>query len=179
MKIFTIHLNVKKIPPIAERGRHVLILLQDVSDHYILGTKKMYPRGIVRFVGGGVEKHETFLQAARRELYEELKISCGLKEPHELVQIIAHLTDHEGKKAYFVTTVYFLELGLRGVLPASDLNGVVRFTDEQFQNLIDHYHQLSTRIDPELHFAWYDYGQLYGFIHEVAWREFQKLLALR
>jgi len=179
MKTFTIHLNVKKSPIKAAKGLPVLILLRDAGGQYILGTKKAYPRGIARFVGGGVEKFETFLQAAKRELLEELKVSCGLKEPHELVKVIAHLTDSEGKKHSFTTTVFFLELGLRGILPGSDLHGVVRFTDEQFQNLIDHYRQLPTRIDPETHFAWYDYGQLYGFIHEVAWREFKKLLALR
>ncbi len=175
MVINTLHLNVQEIPPIALRKRHVLFMIRDSAGKYLLGEKKIYPVGICRMVGGGVEEHESFIEAAQRELNEELNISATRTELKELVQVLAHITDQTSKTYKFTTTIYFLNLGLRKILPGDDLDGVLRLTKVEFEALIQRYYHLSKEIDPQFHFSWYDYGQLYGPIHRVALEESERM----
>lgn len=175
MKIAAIHINVKKVPPIVLRKRHVLIMIRDEAGRYILGHKNKYPELIYRFVGGGVEPTENYDEAAARELYEELKIYPQSHELRELIRIIAHVTDETGTTYKFTTGVYLFDLGINKMLPSSDLDGVVRLTQPAFEDLITRYFLLSKDVEPHFGFAWYDYGQLYGNIHRIALGQSKKL----
>jgi len=164
-----------KVPPVFKRNRHVVVLLQDLSDRFVLGQKKVYPKGIVRMVGGGVEKYEPFFKAATREVYEELNYYISRKDLTELAQVVARITDDQGQVITFRTAIYFAQLERKPISPSDDLDGIVRLTEPEYLHLIQQYKRLSKEIDPAFNFSWYDWGQLYSYIHQVAWEELQTL----
>jgi 8-oxo-dGTP pyrophosphatase MutT (NUDIX family) len=174
MAIYSLAFSVQKAPPIMLRKRHVLILLRDQNSQYILGRKNIYPPGITRMVGGGVEEHEPFFAAAARELYEELKYSAPRKSLIELARVNALITDADQKKYQFNTAIYFVQLDKRPISPGDDLDDIARLSDPEFLSLIQKYKQLSKEIDSRFGFAWYDYGQLYSQIHQIAWQSLRK-----
>lgn len=169
MTIFSLAFNVQKVPPVMTRQRHALILLRDQNGHYILGRKKIYPKGIVRMIGGGVEKYEPFFRAASRELNEELRYYAPRTSLIELAEVYARITDQEGQVYKFQTAIYFTKLSRQPIFPSDDLDGIVRLSDPEFLHLIQNYRRLPKEIDPKFDFAWYDYGQLYAQIHQIAW----------
>jgi len=175
MPIYSLALHMQKAPPIVKRNRHVLVLLQDLSDRFVLGKKKIYPKGIVRMVGGGAEKFEPFFKAATREVYEELHYYVGRKDLAELAQIFARITDDDGQVFNFRTAIYFAKLERKPLFPSDDLDGIARLTEPEYLHLIQQYKRLPKEIDPAFNFSWYDYGQLYSYIHQVAWEELQTL----
>ncbi len=169
MIIHSVTLQVQKVPPIMTRKRHVLILLEDKNHRYILGHKKMYPKGISRMIGGGVDPHETFFNAAKREVYEELRYFVPRQDLLELAEVHAKITDAEGQTYTFNTAIYSAHLDRQPLFPGDDLDGIVRLSEPEYLRLIQRYRNLPKEIDPEFNFAWYDYGQLYGPIHQLAW----------
>jgi ADP-ribose pyrophosphatase YjhB (NUDIX family) len=173
-KTISLNLRVQYVPPVAQRKRHVLILLRDSNHRYILGKKNIYPSGIFRMVGGGVEKNEAYRPAAARELHEELKVFIPPRKLQELVKVIAHITDATQKVWIFTTVIFFYQLEGQGILPSDDLDGVVRLTEAEVEQLIHHFNQLSREVLPQENFSWYDYGQLYGTIHRIAFEELKK-----
>jgi 8-oxo-dGTP pyrophosphatase MutT (NUDIX family) len=174
MAIYSLAFSVQKAPPIMLRKRHVLILLRDRNNQYILGRKNIYPPGITRMVGGGVEEHEPFFAAAARELYEELKYSVPRRELIELAKVNALISDADRNKYQFNTVIYFVQLDKKPISPGDDLDGIIRLSDPDFLSLIQKYKQLPKEIDPKFGFAWYDYGQLYSQIHQIAWESLRK-----
>jgi len=169
MSVYSLTLRVQKTPPVMLRKRHVLILLRDQNNRYVLGQKKIYPKGISRMIGGGVETYEPFFRAASRELYEELKYFAPRQSLKEVGQVLARITDEAGQKFEFTTGLYFTQIERRPLFPSDDLDGIIRLSDPEYLALVQRYKNLPKEIDPQLGFAWYDYGQLYAPIHEIAW----------
>jgi 8-oxo-dGTP pyrophosphatase MutT (NUDIX family) len=167
MKHVTLTFEMKVIPKVATRGEHAMIVVRDNEGRFILGQKKIYPKGIVRFVGGGIEKDEDPLTGAHRELLEETGIYANEKELKELVKITSNISE-DGKKNYIFTVyLYLIEIDLRGIRPSSDLDNVVRLTEAELEDLVIKYSTLSKKLDPKVNFSWYDYGQLFGSIHRI------------
>lgn len=151
------------------RGHHVLILVENADGEFVLGAKKMYPDGIQRMVGGGVEGEETANVAAARELQEELGVTVLPAQLRHLFTLTADLTTPKSDQQYtFVTDVFYLNLGTTILQPASDLDGLVYVRTPELQKLIARYGQLSSDLDPRTGFAWADYGKLYGPLHQLA-----------
>jgi 8-oxo-dGTP pyrophosphatase MutT (NUDIX family) len=167
---------MQKVPPVMRRSKHVLIVIQDTEGKYILGSKNVYPPGIYRFVGGGVEKEETFMRAAARELFEELRIGTQHDELHEIAEVIAHIRDAEEKTYEFNTHIFFFKLKEHRMLPSSDLADIERLTEPEMLHMIDAYRMLSSKVNHNVGFSWYDYGQLYGKIHQIGLEETKKFL---
>ena len=74
-----------------------------------------------------------------------------------------------------MTYLFHYNVGNQTLHPTDDLDGVRELTKEEFEQLIQRFHQLPKEVDPTLGFAWYDYGQLYGAIHQIALEEFQRV----
>lgn len=159
------------------RIKHVLILMRDSDGLFILGDKPgFYPKGIVRLIGGGVSDEESFSEAAIRELNEEVHIKKSAAELYPLAMII---TDADTAKQHFklVTSIYFLQLHGENVTPDGDIRRIVRLNDHGMSKLIKKYYDLDDNNwyhGPEGNHSWGDYGKVYGFIHEIALKEFKK-----
>ena len=172
---YPLTLRITTVPPVAQRGNHVLILLEDGDHKFVLGSKKMYPPGIYRMVGGGVDGTETPLAAAQRELREELHISLAPEKLKQLATVRASITDQTEQSWIFTTYLFYARLRDELLMPSDDLDGVMHLSVAAYQNLLERFELLPTEIDPILHFAWHDYGQIYKPIHEIALREWKNM----
>jgi hypothetical protein len=159
------------------RKNHVLILLQLNNGNYILGKKRgFYPDHIARFIGGGVEKDEDPLLAAKREIEEELKININKGNLVHLAKITTNAKTNEGDMS-MTTNVFSLIIDSELKPTASDdLTGLVELTSNQFQQLISDMYSLTGTLKTEkFSFDWQDWGKIYGPIHELSLNEFLTL----
>jgi len=157
------------VPSVAKRGRHALILLENDHNHYLLGAKNIYPDNIYRMIGGGIEEGEEALPAAARELQEETGLEVPLDQLKHLSTITAQIDEQStGKHFTFITDLYLINVRNQKLTPSDDIQDLQEMTRGDIQQLITRYQQLSKEIDPDKGFAWYDYGQLYGAIHQIA-----------
>ncbi len=166
------------VPPVMKRGRHALIMVIDEQGKLVLGAKDIYPPGIVRFVGGGLEGNEDPKTGAARELQEELGIEVYPTALNEVATIIAQIDEESTKKAYeFTTYLYALTCDSQDITANDDLDGVRHLTLKEMEELISTYASLPSElitipsknpliIEEEI-FRWSDYGKLYGEIHRI------------
>lgn len=159
------------IPPVLQRGRHALIVLRDTDGKFVLGAKNIYPEGIVRFVGGGLDDAEPAEIGAARELEEEVGVRVDPPELRLLAEITADIISPE-RTMPFTTFLFFYDLGDVELHPADDLDGIVHLTLEEMKQLINHYAHLPKEIidigDGGNPFRWSDYGAYYGKVHQIA-----------
>lgn len=174
MQDVAIDLKFQLFPPHVHRGSHVLILLRDFQGHFILGCKAIYPDGICRLLGGGVEEGEEPDLAARRELEEETGLKVGEQELIKLGSVTAHLTDENQEQVTFVSHIYFHACGQAKLAATDDVDELCYLTPGEMHKLIERYRTLPNTIDPKVNFAWFDYGHLYSFIHQFALDEITK-----
>lgn len=174
MQIFHNQLQLKSVFDNLKRPRHVLIVLQDTSGNYYLGSKpKFYPTGIYRFAGGGVKKHETPLQAVVREFEEELGIPPEANSFTPLAQVITTAT-HKDQQYQNITSLFHYQIKDPDQLkPGDDIEALEKMSPSQLASLVTAYQGLDLEdwfINQEgkrVH-SWHDYGQMYAFIHQVA-----------
>lgn len=171
MKHYQLHLNVNEFPPVLQRGHHVLVFLQNSAGEYILANKDIYPKGISRMLGGGMDKGEDPAVAASRELEEETGLKVPPAELTPLIQFTAHITDATDDHVTFITYLYYYNIGEQIITPQDDIKGVTTLSEEKYFELLHRYEQLPKTIDEKRGFAWYDYGQFYGFVHRAAINE--------
>lgn len=172
-----LYLHLETIPGVMKRHQHVLILVQNELGEFVLASKKVYPPGIYRLIGGGIESGEEPDKAAHRELHEELHISPDPKDIIALAQVEAHITQSdEPHPIIFTTYLYFTKVQTQTLKPDSDIDEIKTFSVTQFEELIKKYRLLSADIDPHTGFAWKDYGRLYTKIHEIALNEWRQLM---
>lgn len=165
----TLQLSMNIVPPVAKRGRHALILLENDHQNYLLGAKDIYPKDIYRMIGGGIEEGEEALPAAARELQEETGLELPPEQLKHLSTVTAEIDEQStGKHFTFVTDVYLVNVGNQKLTPSDDIQDLQEMTRGDIQQLITRYQQLPKELDPEKGLAWYDYGQLYGAIHQIA-----------
>jgi ADP-ribose pyrophosphatase YjhB (NUDIX family) len=168
MQHIDLNLHTQVIPPIMLRGSHVLICLKDEQNRFVLGKKNMYPTGISRMVGGGIEGDEEPLPAALREIEEEVGLKLKPDDLTEIATITTNVEDKSGAAAVFVTYLFSAHVNSQDLKPDSDLDGLAHLNHQEMKQLIDTYAQLSDQIDSSVGFAWADYGKLYGPIHQLA-----------
>ncbi len=164
-------MNVLEIPRVMLRGHHVLICLRDAAGNYILGKKSIYPTKIVRFVGGAIEGNEAPLEAGRRELLEETGLTLPEERLESVATVIASITDQHDRSVTFTTYLFLATLNadeVKSLAAADDVETLVTLSPAEFNQLITDYAQLPMTIEGENDFAWGDYGQLYGYVHQLA-----------
>ncbi len=166
------------VPAVMKRGRHALIVLQDEHGNYILGVKDIYPQGIYRLIGGGLDDGEDPQVGASRELEEEMGIHTQPSDLSHLATITAKIHETTTNKHYsFTTYLYHVRANTSDLHPADDLDGMKAFSKEEMIDLINRYNQLPSDLavvakqhdgKAPAEFRWSDYGALYGRIHEIA-----------
>lgn len=154
------------------RSKHILIVLRDEQGKYILGEKpQFYPKGIVRFVGGGVNTHESWISAAIREIQEELQLDITKERLTALAQVRTQ-GEFDGKVYHNTTRLYELTLSKQEVIhPSDDISSVVYFDRKELQALVSRYKHLREDqwyVKDHYRHCWKDYGEMYSRIHEVA-----------
>jgi 8-oxo-dGTP pyrophosphatase MutT (NUDIX family) len=158
--------HFSKIPETFIRGDRALIVLKDVDGKFILGCKHVYPNGIYRLAGGGIEEGEDPTVAACRELEEELGIK---RDSMKLAALLAvHITSPE-KTTNFRIYLYETTLKTNEVLsPEDDIDDVIHLTREEMNALVDRFYDLPDEAD----FSWSNYGKIYGRVHEIALQQY-------
>lgn len=170
---YSFRFSFDPVPPNLLRSRHALIVVKDVSGNYVLGRKNIYPKGIVRFVGGGIKNGEAPAMGAQRELFEELGLHVLAKKLRQLAEIHAEITSR-GEKVLFTTYLFFADIGNTKLKPSDDLDGIVHFTTEEMRDLIQKYTHLPSDLvtvkqphDVRESFRWSDYGAYYSQVHKI------------
>lgn len=158
------------------RGRCVLIALKNSKDEVGVAEKNyLYPEGIYRFAGGGVDDGEEFSDAAVRELKEELEITVS---KDRLLQIADF---HISAYIESLDKNYFLQIRVYGLIlsehekfnPSDDITGIVFLNKEDQEILIKNYTNLEGFIEEDgKAVSWNDYGKIFGPIHEYVFKHF-------
>ncbi len=158
---------------------HVLIAVADQEGRIILGGKaSLFPPGITRFVGGGIDAGETPEQAAVQELTEELGIVLAAEQLVPLA--IVEITGVTPEQSYPLTEYLFYAQVPQGqTIQAGDDIATIEAIDlEELPGLVERY----LSIDPSLRstesdrypYRWLDYGKIYGRVHEIVYEEICK-----
>ncbi len=151
------------------RKHHALIVLRDPTGKFILSRKAVYPVGIYRLIGGGVEEEDTSsLEAAARELSEETTLSPDSKSLTPVCRIQAHITEQETEESFdFILDLfeYYIPKDQPFDIRDDELQKIRSFTVPDVKDLIEEYESLPDTIVPDYGFAWGDYGKLFGPVH--------------
>lgn len=148
-----------------------MVVVRDKNGDYLLGSKKVYPEGVVRFIGGGLDKNEKPIDGAVRELKEELGIELDEQTLKPLANITATIQGMPGTYR-FETYLYQTNIGDRKVEVGSDLDDIRRLSVEEMNELIARYRKLPDELVTledryTDQFRWSDYGKLFGPIHRI------------
>ena len=151
--IITRQVTLTTMPPVFLRGEHVPVLIRNQDNMFILGTKEMYPEGIARLVGGGLDE-DTPLK--------------GAITPDQLtpLAIVAYHISHS-EDIVFTAHLFFASID-QPVHPSDDLDGIIELSELELEKLIEKYAQLTSQTLPDLGFSWKDYGIIFGDLHQIA-----------
>lgn len=163
MKKFTLDFKLNTMPPVFLRGESCLIVCKNADGKFIMGSKKMYPDGIVRFVGGGLEESSPEIGAAR-ELEEELGVKISPGALRLLARITCNITHKE--PIVYVVHLFFAKID-SDFVASSDLDEVVLLDKNQMTELIEKYESLTDKTPPDLGFSWRDYGKVFAEVHRI------------
>jgi 8-oxo-dGTP pyrophosphatase MutT (NUDIX family) len=173
-KITKIDLNICVIKPFANLVRPKVVLVVPVlSDRRIaIGLKKDYlPPGLARFLGGGVREDEDFVNAAQREMQEEINILVPIESFKEIAEFMVSATDENGVKYSNTTKVFSFNVEADNKLVAGDdVSGSQFITTSKLKEIAKTYLNLPKTlwyIGEEGEFGWADYAKVYGPVHEI------------
>lgn len=156
------------VPPIFTRGRQVFIILKDLQGRIILSRKSAYPPGIYRLVGGGVHTGESPMQAATRELAEELNIHATEDQLQCRTQIHYRITGQDHYQ--YIADICTYKSPVQELSVHSELAALHPFTHHQLTRLIRRYQELSQDLaayDHQAAFRWSDYGKVFSHLHQL------------
>jgi len=158
------------------RKNHVLILVKNNHGKYILGQKKnFYADGISRMLGGGLNDGEDPQTAAQREIEEELKLKLNRDNFFPLGQIITKANTAIG---VMYMKVYLFGLILKedvDIVANDDISGISAYSEKDLELMISKMFKLTGEFrNDNFYFLHNDWGRIYGFIHELALKNFKK-----
>ncbi|HAU98844.1 MAG: hypothetical protein UX04_C0007G0029 [Microgenomates group bacterium GW2011_GWF2_45_18] len=172
---FHFRMKIDHIPTLFTRKRHALLVLQTAQGKFLLGSKTIYPEGIYRFAGGGVDEGEDPIEAGVRELQEETGIVRSKKDVKPLALVILDVTDSSGDKKsnyHFETNLMLIDVGDEKGKASDDVQDLVELTREEVEELVERYFHLPDEVadleNGRDSFRWSDYGRFYGWVHRIA-----------
>ena len=146
VKNYTYSFSFSHIPPVMRRGKHSLAILQDKKGNYILGGKDIYPKGIYRLIGGGVNSTEKPVQGLMREMHEETGLQVVQKNIKHLAHIESDFTNSKKQRFIFHIHLFHLVVDLNKLTPLTDLDEIRSFTPNEFKKLISNYSKLPSKL---------------------------------
>lgn len=174
-------LKVKITKPFGNllRKKHVLVVLKNENGQYVLGSKKIYPIGIFRFVGGGHEGTEKLIETAKREVFEEIGLKLKKSQLIALAEIEILASDLYKKTHRCLTYLFFAEIKNELLVAGGDLDKIKKLRKLDLERLIERYDRIDSslwfRSDQGFEFAWRDYGKVYGPIHQIGIKRIAEL----
>ncbi len=154
-------------------GAHVL--LKDGLNRWVLSRKHHYVEGLWRMVGGGIEPGEHPLQAAQRELQEELGLEV---DEGKLVPLVhAEVTSEIDGKNYSFSDFVFYASAPQPLRIADELEQLMQFSDAELNQAINYFNRLPNQpINADNRSgSWIDYGKVWGPIHQAAFERVKEL----
>jgi 8-oxo-dGTP pyrophosphatase MutT (NUDIX family) len=160
------------LPPVTKRGGQVLIALfsSNLQDLY-LSRKNVYPKGIYRLFGGGIDEHEEPLQTAPRELAEETRLNANPKDFIKINEFKYHILEQSiNNHVDFSVYLYsFIVPQNQTIIPSDDVDEYKVFHQPELLELIKKYKNLPDQLVTntfEGPFRWSDYGKVFAPIHQ-------------
>jgi len=158
------------------RKSTVLIMCQDEFGRFLLGAKPyLYPEGIARMLGGGVDKNEDIKIAAQREIKEELNYSISLDKIKPLCDVITYAQSPTNKYE-MISHVFYIHVDSKKVSPGDDIKNILYLNEKEYVEMANKLLSLPQDLiynDKEGHFSWGDFGKVYGFIQMTSLDEFK------
>lgn len=181
MDMKEIEINVKIDQPFGNLLRKETVLVAGTTDDYkiIVSGKSVYPNGIFRLPGGGVELGETKLQAAKRETMEEMGKIYKSSNFKPIIDALVEATDRDKKKYHHLIRVYYLYVNSDKLQAGDDSEILVKMSTTALLRLSRKYQRLPSTLvakQGETGFLWKDYGKVYGPIHEETAKLLKKYL---
>ena len=172
LKVFKKEFKIEEAFGNLYRAETVLIIVKNSRGQFLLGSKpNFFPPTITRLLGGGVHEGETPLQAAQRELEEELGVKIEINNLSDIAKIEISAVDNASK--IFLTSIYLVNVisPIDKYKPGDDVKFIDNLSTKEMVELIRNYRNLSPSLwykGEEGEFCWKDYGTIYGYIHEIA-----------
>jgi 8-oxo-dGTP pyrophosphatase MutT (NUDIX family) len=161
------------LPPVTKRGSQVLVaLFSNDRKKIYLSRKNVYPAGIYRLFGGGIESYEDPLTAAPRELFEETKLHINASNLIAIDIFTYNLTESSTQQNE-VFTIHLFKTVLppnTEIIPSDDVDEYKGFTKDELSTLINTYKVLSTEMVTNTvggGFRWSDYGKVFAPVHQI------------
>lgn len=130
METHTLSIDIEEAFGNLHRDRCVLIAATDQNGAVLLGEKPhFYPPSIVRLLGGGVEEKETWEEAAKREIGEEL-LGVGAVTMTPLLHIATTAQDANGREFHNETRVFHTSIHNRHYQAGSDVARIIKMRSE-------------------------------------------------
>lgn len=168
------HLEISVNHPIDNltRKRHILLIPYYDDGTFLIGEKNyLYPPGIYRLAGGGVDEGESPSEAGIREAKEELSVDLSEKSLEIIAEIL--LSAESSTQTYQLTTYIAKFKVAQEVFASDDLSAVKRINLEELKELIERYKNLKGDDwyqDPSGYkHSWGDYGKVYAPIHQIVY----------
>ncbi|HZU69533.1 MAG TPA: NUDIX hydrolase [Ktedonobacteraceae bacterium] len=162
------------------RSREVCMVILRANSRVLTFTKTFYPKGLYRLLTGGVEFHESVLEALAREVYEETGLQMT---PQRLLAVISYRAEHDQESVQasirFTTFAFLFH---------QEEEGFPSVVDEQ-ENLlgygevaIDDLCKIATELDAlpdiycdQLGTTWKEWGQFRSVIHRTMYQALTSL----
>lgn len=141
------------------------VLVRNSQNQWVLGRKRVYPEGMAKCLGGGIEEGNP-LVAAKRELFEEAGVEI---EEDRLVPLVhAEIFNLDGSSA-FSTFVFYASIHT-SLKAASDVDELLVLSDAEMHQFLDKFDYLTEASipDDESGATWQDWGKVWGPIHRAA-----------
>lgn len=170
---FTVHLPFANL----RFRRETVLILCSLDDRRIILTRKpFYPSDILRFPGGGVEGDETPIEAAKRELLEELGIVVPKENFSLLKTVKASAKDHLSHLHSMTVHLVAVDSVPATVRAGDDVSSLVFVSEGELEELNRRMMELTTDMKYEGiegSYLWRDYGRVYGTLQKIASEAFQ------
>jgi 8-oxo-dGTP pyrophosphatase MutT (NUDIX family) len=171
-----LNLSIKIEKPFGNlyRDNTALFVCKTAKGTYLLGEKTgFYPKGIVRFLGGGMEKgHANYLETAQTELEEEIQYRPKAEDLTEFGTVTISAEDKTGTTFNHSIHMFYTELPKSAQLKASDdVTGLAELSLDELKELITTYNNLPKDLwgkEGSLEYLWSDFAQVYGPVHQFA-----------
>lgn len=173
MQEFTFHIDIEKPFGNLLIKDHVLLVLLTADQKLIVSRKHSYPPSIWRLLGGKPDKKESLDETARRELEEESGLVIPSSRIVHIAAIHGQATDYDHNDYDLTTHLYLVKLTAKEKpIAQDDVDEITALNFKQYEALIKAYQELSPNSwiykNGHKKFSWYDYGQYYSRVHQIA-----------
>lgn len=158
------------------RTREVCMVIRRPHDCLLTFTKTFYPQGVYRLLTGGVEFHETVLEALHREVYEETGLQASVER---FLACISYHAEEDKDSAIRFTAFAFLLDGREGtpqvIDPQEQLASYQEVPIDEIGHIAQQLECLPDTHSSMLKESWKHWGRFRAVIHRAVAESLQML----